>query len=198
VLHEIVSEKIHLDVHLIPPGPERDCWTLFTSGMSDLPMTTPPEADEAKYAELVLSLPADWKIDLLQVTPPPEDLERWYWPVRWLKQLARFPHEYGTWLGFGHTIPNGDPPQAFAPGSHFCCWLLLPPVSVPEEARQVALADGRTVNLLALHALHPEEVALKLKKGTDALLEAFDKADVSEVLAVDRPPAGRRKRFGIF
>ena len=198
VFHEVVSDLVHLDVHVIPPGPEREHWTLFTTGMSDLPMTTPEAAAAFKHAELMIFLPADWRIDLLQSTPPPKDLERWYWPIRWLKQLARLPHDHDTWLGMGHTIPNGDPPAAFAPGTELCCWLLLPPVSVAEEAREIAVSDGRTVHLLVLHALYSPEVAMKLAKGTDALLEAFGRANVSEVLTLDRPPTTRRKLFGIF
>jgi hypothetical protein len=198
VFHEIVSDLVHIDVHIIPPQPKRDYWTLFTTGMSDLPMTPPEGADDQKYAELMLSLPPNWKIDQLQVTPPPADLERWYWPIRWLKQLARFPHTCNTWLASGHTIPNGDPAEPFTAGTKLCCWLLLPPVRVSSAARTIHLSDGRTVRLFALHALHLEEVSLKLNKGLDALLEAFDRANVGEVLTIDRPSSVRKKLFGLF
>jgi hypothetical protein len=134
----------------------------------------------------------------LQVTPPPPDLERWYWPIRWLKTLARLPHEYKTWLSAGHTVPNGDPPQPFAPETKLCCWLLLPPVSVPSAAREIAHTDGRTIHVHALHALHPAELSLKLNKGLDPLLDAFDRARVSEVLTIDRPSSVRNKLFGLL
>ncbi len=198
VFHEIVSDTVHLDVHIIPPRPERDCWTLFTTGMSDLPMSAPPEAAAFAYAELVISLPREWRIDRLQLTPPPPDLERWYWPIYWLKNLARLPHEYDTWLGIGHTIPNGDPAEPFALGTKLCGWLLLPPINVPEEALQIALPDGRTVHLLAMHALYAEEMAMKLNKGLDALIDALDRAGIAEVLAPERAPVARRKLFGLF
>jgi len=198
VFHEIVSELVHIDVHVIEPRPERDRWTLFTTGMSDLAMKAPDGAADLAYAELMISLPASWRVDRIAATPPPADVERWYWPVRWLKQLARMPHEYETWLGAGHTIPNGDPAEPFAPDTKLCGWMLLPPLEVPAEALQVALPDGRTVHLLALHALYAEEMALKLAKGTAALLDAMDRAGVSEVLTPDRAPVKRRKRFGLF
>jgi hypothetical protein len=185
VLHEILSEIVHLDIHVIKPRPDRNCWTLFTTGMSDRPMTTNgPEA--TRFAELMLSLPPEWRVDLLRLTPPSDDVEQWYWPIRWLKILARLPHEYGTWLGPYHTVPNGDPPEPFAADTRLCCWMLLPPVRVPADAREVTLADGRTVRLLVLHALYPEEMRLKLDKGSDALLSAFDRADLSEVITPDR------------
>lgn len=199
VFHEIVSSVIHVDIHVIPPGDGRPCWTLFTSGMSDLPMTVEPGFEERRFAELLLKLPADWPIDKLQVTPPRPELEQWYWPIGWLKFLARFPHEHRTWLGQGHTLPNGDPPQPFAPSTKLCAWLLLPPTRVAAAARTLTLADGRVVHLYVVHALHPEELTLKLERGTNELLRAFDAADVSETLTIERAPVlPRRKLFGLF
>jgi hypothetical protein len=198
VFHELVSDLVHLDVHIIRPRPERNWWTLFTTGMSDLPMTVPEGAEHLQRAELILALPPEWKVEALQATPPPEDLEQWYWPIRWLKQLARFPHEYKTWLGTGHTMPNGDPPEPFAPNTGLCSWWLLPPNTVPEEAQTVKLEGGGEVNLLSIHALYVQEQTLKLEKGSDALIEAFRKAQVSEVLKLDRSPVVRKKLFGLF
>jgi hypothetical protein len=146
----------------------------------------------------VLALPPEWKLEQLSVTPPPPDLEEWYRPVRWLKMLARLPHEYETWLGFGHTVPNGDPPERFVEATRMRGWIVLPLLSVPEEACTLVLADGRLVNFYAVHALYPEEMSLKLNKGTDALLDAFEAADISEVLQPDRCPCVKRKLFGLF
>ena len=108
VYHEIVSDLVHIDVHVLR-SPEGDCQLLYTTGMSDLPMNLPEEIadrEDLKYAELYMLLPGDW--DLGGVGASTQDLpyER-FWPIRMLKFLARFPHEYQTWLGWGHTIPNG-------------------------------------------------------------------------------------------
>ena len=35
----------------------------ITSGMSDLPMSAPPGAEECRYAELMISLPPSWLLD---------------------------------------------------------------------------------------------------------------------------------------
>jgi hypothetical protein len=198
VFHEIVSDLVHIDVHIIKPHAGRGCWTLFTTGMSDRPMTTPEGAEDFRFAELILNLPAEWRVDALRATPPPPDLERWYWPIYWLKKLARLPHEYQTWLGSHHTIPNGDPAKPFHPGTRLCSWLIIPPISVPEEARVVELANGRKIQLYTLHALYLEELSLKLNEGGNALLDAFERDDVSEILYVDRKPVVRKKRFGLF
>jgi hypothetical protein len=59
--------------------------------------------------------------------------ERVYWPIRLLKGLGRLPHEYSTFLWYGHTIPNGDPPEPYAEGTNLCCALITPPVLAPDD-----------------------------------------------------------------
>src|SRR5947207_2036424 len=44
----------------IKPGKGRDYLTLFTTGMSDEPMTVPEGEEEWKYAEFFVQAPADW------------------------------------------------------------------------------------------------------------------------------------------
>lgn len=197
VFHEIVSDAIHLDVHVVQPAPGRDWWTLFTTGMSALPMTVPDGYDALRYAELVLKLPASWPVETI-VTTPPQDVEPWYWPIRGLKDLARLPHDYETWLGMGHTVPNGDPPEPFAPNTGLCAWLLLPPLGVSDDARAHPLSDGSILNTYVVHGLHRDELELKLTQGMDALLDRFDSAKVREVLEPARPSSVARKRWGIL
>lgn len=194
VFHELVSDKVHIDVHFIPPSPERNHWTLFTTGMSALFMNVPPGADDFECAELMISLPPNWNVDALAQSPPPADLERWYWPIRWLKQLARLPHDYNTWLGPLHTIPNGDPPRPFSPETKLCGWVLLLPFSVPEEGQSIALSDGRVVRLYSLYALYAEEMNYKLKYGGEALLDALAETYPSEVLNLSRKAMDKKKK----
>ena len=48
----------------------------------------PKELAEYKLerAELAIALPADWKLDQESMKD-----EKWYWPIRLLKSLARLP-----------------------------------------------------------------------------------------------------------
>ena len=41
-------------------------------------------------------------------------------------------------------------------------------------------------------------MTLKIKKGTNVLVDAFDRQHVTEVLRVDRLPAVRRKFLGLI
>ena len=197
VFHEIVSDLIHLDVHIVRPSPGADWWTLFTVGMSALPMNVPEGHEDLRFAELVIKLPASWKVDELQITPPPADLETVYWPIRGLKDLARLPHDYNTFLGYGHTVPNGDPPVPFADGTAMCAWLILPILGVPPDVQASRLSDGGVLNLYAVHAIYRDELDLKLSGGTGALLDAFDRGHVGEVLNPTRPSSVGNKTGGL-
>lgn len=188
VFHELISDLVHVDVHVVNPTAERPYYTLVTSGMSDRPMTVPPEGGSSPYAELMLSLPPDWPLRQEAF----EQHEN-YWPVEMLKFLARFPHEYETWLGWGHTIPNGDPPAPFAENCGFCCVLLLSPILVPEEFLDLKIGDERTISFYSLVPLYREEMDFKLNKGTEALVERFAKKGVSELLDLNRPNVCKKK-----
>jgi hypothetical protein len=166
VLHEIVSDLVHIDVYKITPTAERNFYTLITSGMSDLPMTVPDGAEEFRFAELLICLPADW--DMPKVYDTMTDEEHW-WPIRCLKYLARFPHEYDTWLAEGHTIPNGDPPEPFANNTQLCCALLTPPLLFGAEFMSLKIREDKTINFYALLPIYKEEMEFKLKHGGEQL-----------------------------
>ncbi len=185
VFHELISDKVHIDVHVVKPRPDRPYITLVTSGMSDRPMTVPPGVEAPQFAELLVCLPPDWPLSQESF----ED-EANYWPIRWLKQLARLPHDYRTWLGFGHSVPNGDPAEPFADNTDFCCMLVLPPVRFGDDFQLLEMPDGKQIAFYALVPLYAEEMEMKLRRGTNALLEEFDRIGITELIDLDRPNLG--------
>lgn len=199
IFHEILSDLVHIDILIVAPTPQRDFWTLVTSGMSDLPMAVPPDLDNLRRAELMICLPRSWPMS----GPNDPDNSVWkdeanYWPIRWLKTLARLPHEYDTWLGWGHTVPNADPPEPFAPNTRLCCSLLLSPVTAPEEFGTMALNETERIVFYALYPLYREEMDFKLKHGTDPLVLRLSEAGVTELLDPHRPNTCRKKWLGLF
>ena len=191
VFHEIVSDLVHLDIEMIEPTPDRPFITLITNGMSSLPMNVPKGSEQFKYAELVLSLPPDWPLTKEALAD-----ERNYWPIRWLKELARLPHRYNSWLWASHTVPNGDPPRPFAGNTKLCCALILIPLLVPQSFFRLEVDPGTTIHFLSFVPIYKEEMDLKLRKGLDPLLSKFEKAQVSELLDINRPNTVKRGLFG--
>lgn len=201
VLHEIKSDQVHIDVYIIRADEQRPYHVLFTTGMAELPMTTPDGAEDWRYAEVMIKLPADWPLefDKEDLRRDEAEVERWYWPIRLLKDLARLPHEFHTWLSYGHSMPNGDPPRPYSDGATMCGALLVAPLIDSEGFETVRVEDGRTVHLWQVMPMGPGEIEHKLTKGTDSLLELFDTMRVSDVVDPNRLDVTgarpRRKRF---
>lgn len=186
VFHEIESDLVHIDVHVVKPTPQKPFYVLYTTGMSDLPMTLPSDiAQEYKHlerAELFIMLPADWN---LSDECNPNLCYEQYWPVQMLKTLARLPHEYGTWLGWGHTIPNGPDYEPLQKGSAMNGFVLLE--STDENMALLKAADGTPVHLYMAAPAYREEIEYKLEHGMQALEELFVQNNLPQVLDIHRP-----------
>lgn len=192
VYHELVSDTVHIDVHCVRPTKDVPFVRLVTSGMSDLPMTTPDKPTIPKYIELFMTLPPHWQFDQKSF-----DNEEWYWPVRLLKSLARLPHKHQTWLGWGHTIPNGDPPQAYATNTKLSAAIILPSVASPSSFRELDIPGVKSIVFYSVVPLYESEMNLKLRLGSDELMRLFDKKGICDVVALDRKDV-TRKAFGLW
>ena len=106
--------------------------------MSDLEMTIPSGTEAPRRVELIFYCSE----------PQQEYLETMQW-------LAHFPHDQRTWIGSGHTIPNGNPPAPFFGSSILDTVLFIPPIvkkdqTLPEQL----ILDGEAVHFLWLfHSL---------------------------------------------
>ncbi len=195
VFHELISDLVHIDIHWVKPTAGRPWHTLVTSGMSDHPMTVPDVCSEFQYAELSVKLPANWKVSQKAFKS-----EKNYWPVRLMKTLARLPHEFETWLGIGHTVPNGDPAEPYADNTTFSCALLLPPDpdTTAEGFHCLKRNDGQKIWFYSVVPLYERETNFKLAKGLEKLLQRFSSNGIGDVIDVNRPDICRKKFFGFF
>ena len=163
VFHEIVSPDIHVDICMVPPAGERDYCTLVTMGMGAHRMNVPEELAEYKLerAELAIALPADWKLDQESMKD-----EKWYWPIRLLKSLARLPINCDSWLGHGHTVENREP---FAENTELCTAILIEPQDTEKGSAVCTLPSGEEINFYQVIPLYEDELDYKLAHDEDAL-----------------------------
>ena len=188
VFHELSSPDIHVDICVVPPSEERDYYTLVTMGMGAHRMNVPEELAEYKLerAELAIALPGNWKLKR-------EDLknERWYWPIRLLKTLARLPIASDTWLGFGHTMDNEED---FAKDTKLCAAILTGPQDTEDGSEVCILPSGEEVNFYQVIPLYREELEYKMEHDADALLDKMD--GISFVTYNTRPNAMTMGKLG--
>jgi tetratricopeptide (TPR) repeat protein len=177
IYHEVVSPDIHVDIAVIEPCPKHNYYILVTIGMGVRPMNVPEKLKNSglERAEAMICLPPDWQFDDLEN-------ENWYWPLRWLKIIARLPIEENIWLGWGHTIPNGRP---FADNTELSTIMLLNPGAFNRKSFECKLPDGSIVNFYQMIPLYEEEVQFKIKNSAEILLDFLD-SDSLEYVRIDR------------
>lgn len=201
VFHEVVSDLVHIDVYWIKPTSKYPFHILVTSGMSDIAMHVPESMKGHEYTELCILLPANWSIEGANYELMTEVFkdEKNYWPVRWLKTIARFPHQYDTWVGNGHTIPNGENAEPFADNTKLGCMILLPSLSLHADFFKLNITNEKIIRFYCLFPLYKEEMEHKLKMGLNALIDRFEKHNIVDVIDINRKNTClKRGLFGLW
>lgn len=178
VLHEILSFGLHLDVLCVGATKKFPYKGYVTMGMSAVPMNL--GNGKTARAELCVVLPKDWP----DADAPEKKGRKHFWPIQWLKNLARLPSDFDTFLDFGHTIPNGDPPEPLEDGCKFVGWLVDVPSSMPEAFDELRSPRFR-VHFFQIFPLYQEEMDLKLEEGHAALGSRFVKSKMKSARMCD-------------
>ena len=180
VFHEIVSLDIHCDIAMVPPTDERPYYTLVTMGAGAYRMDIPKELKKWKLerAEYVIFLPKDWNIK--------SDKEEDYWPVRMLKDIARFPIYTGSWITLGHTVTMNEDSSPVASNTELNSCVLLNSFGKDKQivdALKLRLF-GDEVNFWQVLPLYQEEVEFTFEHSTNELIELLK--DVPMVVDINR------------
>jgi hypothetical protein len=161
VSHELLPLIPHIDLYTFKRSQgDKEVYSLVTGGMSDLEMMLPRGAakDVPRRVELIFycSEPRDEYIATL----------------RW---VAHFPHDSKSWLGHGHTMPNGNPPEPFWGSTELDTLFFLPPLVLKDQTLPSELTlGGEPVHFLWVVPLTTAECNFKLKRGFEAMLNLFE------------------------
>lgn len=181
VFQELDGDAVSIDIHHIPPVEGRNVHTFVTTGMSDRPM---PARSGVRYAELVLSVPADWDMSEQAL-----DSGESAWPLELLRALGRLPHEHGVAFDFGLCTDDRALPFG-APGNMgFSSVLLAPPVTVPDEFWCLDAGNGKVIDFFGVVLLYPEELSFARFDGVVALARKLDSMSVTELAQPGRKRA---------
>ncbi|MFS1514347.1 suppressor of fused domain protein [Chengkuizengella sp. SCS-71B] len=178
----VPGSRVSVHIQIIPPTLNKDFITLVTTGMSDEPMDYSDKESVFKYAELLLKLPSSWIVE--------EDImkdQNNYWPLGWLRKVAHIPHIYDGWLEEGVILPNGEPPQPFAPNTKLSCILVCRP---KESGLDNVHTKKGNIHIYTLLPIYEEERNFALEKGHEYLLKRMSEKGISDVLDIHRVNVG--------
>lgn len=173
-ISEIVpGSKVSIDINIINPTSERNYITLITTGMSEYPMAY--TNGEYKYAELMIKLPTDWKLDRESC----KDEEN-YWPIRMLRLLGHLPHLNPGYINEQVIVPHGDPdgpPYPFTEKT----WLSSLMVCKAEDIPPYVFEDGTKIDFFILVPITIDEEALVKEKGSNEVMHMLKSKDVVDL-----------------
>ena len=166
VFHEIASPDIHLDVCVVEPSEEEPYYKLVTMGAGAYNMAIPEQWKHynIENAEYIIYLPKDWDFK--------SDKDINYWPIKLLKDVARLPIWYDTWLSYGHTTQYDEEGSSYASNTRFNSVVLNYASNSKGDIRLI-MSNNRVINFYEIILLYPEELAFKLETDADTLFNKF-------------------------
>jgi len=157
------DEKVYTGVLVVSPTPERQYYTLVTSGMSVLPMSYDPQDHCQAHlrAEVYMHLPLSWKLDKESLATP-----EWGWPVAWLLYTAKFPHIYRVKVEWGSAIELSGSPDGVMGDSNFTGCLILTSLKHSAGVDMPDIDPLLPINYYNLYPAYKEEIEDALKLGS--------------------------------
>ncbi|PQV44400.1 suppressor of fused protein SUFU [Jejuia pallidilutea] len=135
---------------------------------------------ELEFAELMMLIPKEIEFD--QVFPSENKND---WIISVLKQTAKFPHFYDTWIGIGHTIQAEEDMTPYSDETEFVGALILPSVTFGEDFTEIK-KNNRQINIYNVFPLYKNELEYKIENGYNKFLDLLIKANGKEVLDLKR------------
>lgn len=182
VFHEIPTLDIHLDVYMIKPR-DAEYEVLLTSGMSSMKMNVSEvgnNANDYEFAELMVLIPKG--IDFGSIYPGGTKYD---WIISMIKQSAKFPHFYDTWIGVGHTLQATNDMNPYSSDTNYCGCLVLPTMTFPKDFQKIQSPHG-IINIYSLFPLYKEELEFKIKNGFNEFVKFLVKNNTREVIEFNR------------
>lgn len=173
-ISEVVpGSKVSIDINIINPTSERNYITLVTTGMSEYPMAY--TSGEYKYAELIIKLPTDWKLDQESC----KDEEN-YWPIRMLRLLGHLPHLNPGYINEQVIVPHGEPDDAPYPFTERT-WLSSLMLCKAEDIPNYVFEDGTKIDFFTLVPITIDEEPLVKEKGSNEVMHMLKSKDVVDL-----------------
>jgi len=112
---EIVSASVPLTVYIFSPVKGvRDSTVFVTSGLIEYALVVPQGKEKYWYAEYFIEMPGAWPVKDKDL-----DKEKYFWPIRWLKAISRYPHENETYYGEKKTVKSAKIPALTTPDGNY-------------------------------------------------------------------------------
>lgn len=175
VFTNIDPDIVQINIHMLYPTADRHFYVLFTTGMSDLPMTMPEgtewgEKVSRERAEIFCLLPESFSLDKRM-----NENQRYKWALSVLSYAAQFPHRNKSWLGSCHSLQYSMDNEPFSPHTRLSSAVFIQldgndfGGKYKDAFNGYYPKEGTYINLLCLIPIYEEELKFKRENGAGGL-----------------------------
>lgn len=177
VYRQVVPTEMPVDV-LYFSGEKYDA--LVTNGMRAMVMSVPPVLEEYKQAELMMFIDKSFA--------PPEDggKEDNGWLIKLITDLALYPKQMNTYLGWGHIVGNGEDLESYDTSVAYCGALVYPPMVQEQFAFYRYNEKDRNIFIYNVMPLFKEELKFIQEHSSDQFINLMSQMGISQVIYPNR------------
>jgi len=103
------------------------------------------------------------------------------WIFPWIQRLAKYVVDKQTWFGAGHTLPCGKEMHELSETMRQNHFFLSDPLLLEQQLEPIEV-EGKTIYMLAIIPIFPDEMDYKQGKGTFKFLQKLSNQGVTEKL----------------
>lgn len=179
IYKQAIPTEVPIDV-LYFKGEKYDA--LVTNGMRAIVMSVPPALEDYKQVELMMFI--DPAINLSEEDRQ-EEIHAWLF--RLITDLALYPKQMNTYLGWGHIVGNGEDLEPYEANVSYCGALVYPPMAQKDLGFYRYIEKDRNIFIYNVMPLFKEELRFIQEHSSDQFINLMSEMGVSQVIQPNRP-----------
>ena len=154
---------------------------IVTNGMRSMSMNVPPEFKDYQQTELMMFV--DKSFDL---SAGALQREQSAWFINLLTDLALYPKQTNSYLGWGHIVGNGENLEVYDSSVAYCGALIYPPMLQEDMAFYRYIEKGRNISIHNVMPLFKEELRFIQEHSSDQFVNLMSQMGVNQVVKPKR------------
>ncbi|MBU3803822.1 MAG: suppressor of fused domain protein, partial [Candidatus Cellulosilyticum pullistercoris] len=178
IYKQIVPTEIPIDI-LYFSGEKHNA--IVTNGMRAVTMSVPPELKGYEQVELMMFI--DKSFDLSCEGMHTEENA---WLIRLLTDLALYPSQINSYLGWGHIVGNGEELEAYNASAAYCGALIYPPMVQEDMTFYRYIEKDKNIFIYNVMPLFKDELRFIQEHSSDQFVNLMSEMGVSQVVKPKR------------
>lgn len=178
IYKQVIPTEIPIDI-LYFSGEKYDA--IVTNGMRAMVMSVPPELDDYKQAELMMFIDKSFSLSEGGL-----QREESAWLITLLTDLALYPKQINSYLGWGHIVGNGEELEVYDASVAYCGALIYPPMMQEDVTFYRYIEKDRNIFIHNVMPLFKEELRFIQEHSSEQFVNLMSEMGVNQVIKPER------------